>query len=406
MPTDHIQYQYKDDNLALSEPNKLKAENLRAEEMIINLGPQHPSTHGVLRLEVLMDGEIVREVVPHIGYLHRCFEKHAENLPYNQVIPFVDRLDYVASMNCEHAYVMGVERMLGIENQIPKRIEYIRVLMAELNRISSHFIAIGTYGMDIGAFTPFFWIMRDREHILRMLEWASGARLLYNYFWIGGLFYDIPVGFETRCREFTTYIKPKLQELESILIDNKIFIDRTAGVGVLPLALAINSGCTGPMLRGSGLRYDLRRVDNYSVYPELEFEIPIGEGKMGKTGDCWDRTYVRMREIDESIKIIEQCLDRLEGEHKRTRDFDPQALVPKKIRPKAQDFYVRAESPKGELGFFFRADGRSDVPFRCKCRSCSFVNLSVLPEISKGVLVGDLIAIIGSIDMVMGEVDR
>ena len=406
MPTDHIQYQYKDDNLALSEPNKLKAENLRAEEMIINLGPQHPSTHGVLRLEVLMDGEIVREVVPHIGYLHRCFEKHAENLPYNQVIPFVDRLDYVASMNCEHAYVMGVERMLGIENQIPKRIEYIRVLMAELNRISSHFIAIGTYGMDIGAFTPFFWIMRDREHILRMLEWASGARLLYNYFWIGGLFYDIPVGFETRCREFTTYIKPKLQELESILIDNKIFIDRTAGVGVLPLALAINSGCTGPMLRGSGLRYDLRRVDNYSVYPELEFEIPIGEGKMGKTGDCWDRTYVRMREIDESIKIIEQCLDRLEGEHKRTRDFDPQALVPKKIRPKAQDFYVRAESPKGELGFFFRADGKSDVPFRCKCRSCSFVNLSVLPEISKGVLVGDLIAIIGSIDMVMGEVDR
>lgn len=406
MPTDHIQYLYKDDNLALSEPNKLKAENLRAEEMIINLGPQHPSTHGVLRLEVLMDGEIVRQVVPHIGYLHRCFEKHAENLPYNQVIPFVDRLDYVAAMNCEHAYVMGVERMLGIEKQLPKRIEYIRVLMAELNRISSHFIAIGTYGMDIGAFTPFFWIMRDREHILRLLEWASGARLLYNYFWIGGLFYDLPVGFETRCREFITYVKPKLQELETILIDNKIFIDRTAGVGVLPLALAINSGCTGPMLRGSGLRFDLRRVDGYSVYPELEFEVPVGEGKMGKLGDCWDRTYVRMREIYESIRIVEQCLDQLEGDHRRTRDFDPQAFVPKKIRPKAQDFYVRAESPKGELGFFFRADGKSDVPFRCKCRSCSFVNLSVLPEISKGVLVGDLIAIIGSIDMVMGEVDR
>lgn len=406
MPTDHIQYKYNDDNLTLSEPNKLRPENLRAEEMIINLGPQHPSTHGVLRLEVLMDGEIVQEVVPHIGYLHRCFEKHAENLPYNQVIPFVDRLDYVASMNCEHAYVMGVERMLGIENQIPKRIEYIRVLMAELNRISSHFIAIGTYGMDIGAFTPFFWIMRDREHILRLLEWASGARLLYNYFWVGGLFYDIPVGFEQRCREFITYIKPKLQELETILIDNKIFIDRTAGVGVLPLALAINSGCTGPMLRGSGLRFDLRRVDGYSVYPELDFEIPVGEGKMGKTGDCWDRTYVRMREIHESVRIVEQCLDQLEGDHKRTRDFDPQALVPKKIRPKAQDFYIRSESPKGELGFFFRADGKSDVPFRCKCRSCSFVNLSVLPEIVKGVLVGDLIAIIGSIDMVMGEVDR
>ncbi|HEY3403861.1 MAG TPA: NADH-quinone oxidoreductase subunit D [Ohtaekwangia sp.] len=374
--------------------------------MIINLGPQHPSTHGVLRLEVLMDGEIVKEVVPHIGYLHRCFEKHAENLPYNQVIPFVDRLDYVAAMNNEHAYAMGVERMLGIENQIPKRVEYVRVLVAELNRIASHFIAIGTYGMDIGAFTPFFWIMRDREHILRMLEWASGARLLYNYIWIGGLFYDIPVGFEERCREFVQYIKPKLNELEEILIHNKIFIERTANVGVLPLDLAINCGVTGPMLRASGLRFDLRRVDGYSVYPELDFAIPVGEGKMGQKGDCWDRTYVRYQEIHESLRIIEQCLDKLTGEHKRTRDFDPQALVPKKIRPKAQDLYVRAEIPKGELGFFFRADGKSDIPFRCKCRSCSFVNLSVLPEISKGILVADLIAIIGSIDVVMGEVDR
>lgn len=401
-----IQYQYKEGNLTASEPYKLKAENLRSEEMIINLGPQHPSTHGVLRLEVLMDGEIVKEVVPHIGYLHRCFEKHAENLPYNQVIPFVDRLDYVAAMNNEHAYAMGVERMLGIENQIPKRVEYVRVLVAELNRIASHFIAIGTYGMDIGAFTPFFWLMRDREHILRMLEWASGARLLYNYIWIGGLFYDLPVGFEERCREFVQYIKPKLSELDNILISNKIFIERTANVGVLARDLAINCGVTGPMLRASGLRFDLRRVDGYSVYPEIDFEIPIGEGKMGKTGDCWDRTYVRFQEIHESLRIIEQCLDKLTGDHKRTRDFDPQALVPKKIRPKAQDLYVRAEIPKGELGFFFRADGRNDVPFRCKCRSCSFVNLSVLPEISKGILVADLIAIIGSIDVVMGEVDR
>ena len=406
MSTDRIQYKYKEGSLVLSEPNKLKPENLRSEEMIINLGPQHPSTHGVLRLEVLMDGEIVKEVVPHIGYLHRCFEKHAENLPYNQVIPFVDRLDYVAAMSNEHVYAMGVERMLGIENQIPKRVEYIRVLMAELNRIASHFIAIGTYGMDIGAFTPFFWVMRDREHILRLLEWASGARLLYNYIWIGGLFYDIPVGFEDRCREFVNYIKPKLQELETVLIDNRIFIDRTANVGVLPLDLAINAGVTGPILRASGLRLDLRRVDGYSVYPELDFDVPIGEGKMGKVGDCWDRTYVRYVELHESLKIIEQCLDKLTGEHTRSRDFDPQALVPKKIRPKAQDFYIRGEIPKGELGFFFRADGRNDIPFRCKCRSCSFTNLSVLPDISKGILVADLIAIIGSIDVVMGEVDR
>ncbi|MGC1244355.1 MAG: NADH-quinone oxidoreductase subunit D [Chryseosolibacter sp.] len=406
MSADKIQYQYNPEGLLLSEPNKFRVEDLRSEEMIINLGPQHPSTHGVLRLEVLMDGEIVRAVIPHIGYLHRCFEKHAEKLPYNQIIPFVDRLDYVAAMNCEHVYAMGVERMLGISEQIPKRVEYVRVLMAELNRIASHFIAIGTYGMDIGAFTPFFWVMRDREHILRLLEWASGARLLYNYMWIGGLFYDLPVGFEERCHEFLRYIKPKLAELEAILINNKIFVDRTANVGVLPLDLAINCGVTGPMLRGSGLRFDLRRVDGYSVYPELDFEIPIGKGQMGALGDCWDRTWVRMQEIYESVKIVEQCLAKLTTDHRRTRDFDPQALVPKKIRPAAQEFYIRGETPKGELGFFFRADGRSEIPFRCKCRSCSFVNLSVLPEIAKGILIADLIAIIGTIDVVMGEVDR
>ncbi len=406
MSESKLQYRYVPGSLQQSEPNKLKTEDLRAEEMIINLGPQHPSTHGVLRLEVLMDGEIVREVVPHIGYLHRCFEKHAENLPYNQVIPFVDRLDYTASMNNEHAYAMGVEKMLGIDSQIPKRVEYVRVLVAELNRIASHFIAIGTYGIDIGAFTPFLWVMRDREHILRMLEWASGARLLYNYIWIGGLFYDLPVGFEERCREFVHYLRPKLTELDKLLLDNKIFIDRTANVGVLPLDLAINCGVTGPMLRASGLRYDIRRVDNYSVYPELDFDIPIGDGRMGALGDCWDRTYVRFLEIYESLRIIEQCLDRLTTDHKRSRDFDPQALVPKKIRPKAQDLYVRAEIPKGELGFFFRADGKNDIPFRCKCRSCSFVNLSMIPEISRGILVADLIAIIGSLDLNIGEVDR
>ncbi len=406
MSQSKVQYQFKPGSLQQSEPNKFSAENLRSEEMIINLGPQHPSTHGVLRLEVLMDGEIVQEVVPHIGYLHRCFEKHAENLAYNQVIPFVDRLDYTAAMNNEHAYAMGVERMLGIQDQIPKRVEYVRVLVAELNRIASHFIAIGTYGIDIGAFTPFLWVMRDREHILRMLEWASGSRLLYNYIWIGGLYYDIPVGFEERCIEFLKYVRPKMEELRKLLLENKIFIDRTANVGVLPLDLAINCGVTGPMLRASGLRFDLRRVDNYSVYPELDFDIPIGEGTVGALGDCWDRTWVRFLEIYESLKIIEQCVERLATDHKRTRDFDPQALVPKKIRPKAQDFYIRAEIPKGELGFFFRADGRNDVPFRCKCRSCSYVNLSMLQEISKGILIADLIAIVGSLDLNIGEVDR
>jgi len=401
-----IEYQYKPENLNASAPNLYTEGQLRKEEMILNIGPQHPSTHGVLRLEVVTDGEIVVDVVPHLGYLHRCFEKHVESVPFNQGLPFVDRLDYVAAMNSEHAYAMGVERMLGIEDKIPKRVEYIRVLVAELNRIASHFVAIGTYGLDIGAFTPFLWVMRDREHILRMLEWVSGARMLYNYVWIGGLFYDLPVGFEERCIEFIEYLKPKLQELDDVLINNKIFIERTANIGVLSRNLAINYGVTGPILRGSGLRYDLRKVDKYSVYPELDFEVPIGKGEMGQVGDCWDRTYVRVEEVKESVKIIEQCLQKLTTDEKRTRDFDPRALVPKKIRPKAQDFYIRAENPKGELGFFFRTDGRSDIPVRCKARACSFSNLSVLTDISKGYMIADLVAIIGSLDFVMGEVDR
>ncbi|GAB4195874.1 MAG: NADH-quinone oxidoreductase subunit D [Thermoflexibacter sp.] len=402
-----IQYQFKKENLAISEPTKYKVEQLRTEEMLINLGPQHPSMHGVLRLEVITDGEIIKEVVPHIGYLHRCFEKHAESMAYNQTIPYVDRMDYVAAMNSEHAYALGIEKILGITQQIPKRVEYIRVLVAELNRIASHFVALGTYGLDIGAVTPFLWLMRDREHILRLLEWVSGARMLYNYIWIGGLYYDLPIGFEERCQEFADYLQPKLVEFQQLLIENKIFVKRTANVGVLPLETAINYGVTGPMLRASGLKFDLRKVDAYSVYPELDFEIPVGQGQMGTLGDCWDRTYVRAIECTESLKIVKQCLQRLTTDLKRTREFDPQAAVPKKIRFKEQiDYYARAENPKGELGFFFRTIPNSDIPFRIKARACSFCNLSVLPALSKGVMLADLIAIVGSLDLVMGEVDR
>ena len=383
-----------------------KISSVSSEEMVLNLGPQHPSTHGVLRLELITDGEIVKEVIPHLGYLHRCFEKHGEALSYNQIIPYTDRLDYLASMNNNHAFVMGVEKMLGIENDIPKRVEYIRVLVCELNRIASHLIAIGTYGIDIGAFTPFLWCFRDREHIMNMLEWASGARMLYNYIWVGGLFYDLPIGFEERCKEFVNHFKPKLKELNELLTDNQIFISRTANVGILPLDVAINYGCSGPVLRGSGLKYDLRRVDEYSVYPEIDFDIPYASGEIGVVGDCWNRYKVRVDEIAESLKIIEQCIEKLTKEYKRTPDFDPRAKLPKKITPKAQDFYMRAENPKGELGFYFIADGRSDKPFRIKSRGPSFNNLSVISEISKGILIADLIAIIGSIDIVLGEVDR
>ena len=406
MTANNSQFSTLNSPLERSEPLKYNESQLKTEEMIINLGPQHPSTHGVLRLEVVTDGEIVVDVVPHIGYLHRCFEKHAEALAFNQTIPYTDRMDYTAAMNNEWGFVMGVERMLGIENEIPKRVEYIRVLVAELNRLAAHFIAIGAYGMDIGAFTPFLWLMRDREHILRILEWASGARMLYNYVWVGGLFYDLPVGFEERAKEFVDYLKPKLKDSRDLLINNKIFIERTANIGVLSRDLAINSGVTGPMLRGSGLRFDLRKVDGYSVYPEIDFDIPVGEGRMGVVGDCWDRNWVRYEECLQSIKIIEQCVEKLLREHKRTKDFDPRALVPKKIRPKAQDFYIRSESPKGELGFFFRTDGRADQPLRCKARTPSFSNLSVIADISKGCMIADLFSILGSMDLNMGEVDR
>jgi NADH-quinone oxidoreductase subunit D len=401
-----IQYQFLPENFENSDPNKFRVEDLKSEEMIISLGPQHPSTHGVLRLEVISDGEWIKEVVPHLGYLHRCFEKHAEALPFNQIIPYVDRLDYMAAMNSEHAYVMAVEKMLDLTGKLPKRIEYIRVLVAELNRIASHFVAIGTYGLDIGAYTPFLWLMRDREDIQRMLEWLSGARMLYNYVWVGGLFYDLPIGFEEKLQELIPVIKNTIKEVKQLVEDNSIFIKRTAGVGVLPLNAAINYGCTGPVLRGSGLPFDLRRIDAYSVYPELEFDIPVGEGAMGSMGDCWDRNHVRIRECEESLRIMEQCLVQLLGDEKRTREFDPQALVPKKIRPKAMDTYVRAENPKGELGFYIRTDGRSDIPQRLKVRACSFHHLSVLPYLAKGTYLADLVAIIGSLDLVMGEVDR
>ncbi|MEY2792717.1 MAG: hypothetical protein RJA76_709 [Bacteroidota bacterium] len=403
MSTQHISSL---ENFTRSDPNKYSLDNLRSEEMVISIGPQHPSTHGVLRLEVVSDGEAVVDVVPHLGYLHRCFEKHTESLPFNQIIPYVDRLDYMAAMNSEHAFVMGIEKMMNLEGKLPKRIEYIRVLVAELNRIASHFVAIGTYGLDIGAYTPFLWLMRDREHIQRLLEWLSGARMLYNYIWVGGLFYDLPEGFEEKVKELIPLVKTTIREVRTLVEENAIFIKRTANIGVLNRDLAINYGCTGPVLRGSGLAFDLRKVDAYSVYPELEFNIPVGQGLVGTMGDCWDRNHVRILECGESLGLIEQCLNQLMGEHKRTPDFNPQAMVPKKIRPAAMDIYVRAENPKGELGYFIRSDGRSDIPQRVKVRACSFHHLSVLPTLSRGAYLADLVAIIGSLDLVMGEVDR
>ncbi len=369
---------------------------LKTEEIVLNMGPQHPSTHGVLRLVVELEGELIVNVKPHIGYLHRCFEKHAEAMTYPQVIPYTDRLDYLASMSNNLGYAIAVEKLLKIE--IPERVEYIRVLMAELQRIASHLVALGTYGVDIGAFTPFLYCFRDREKILTLFEMTCGARLLYNYIWVGGLSHDIHPDFQRMTKEFVEYFRPKIVELNELLSFNKIFIERTANIGILPVETAVNYGVTGPMLRASGLKWDLRKNDPYSIYDRFDFDIPVGKGEMGTVGDSWDRYFVRVQEMEESLKIIEQAIDQIpEG--------DVHAAVPRRVKPPKGTVYSRTENPKGELGYFIISDG-SVNPARVKVRGPSFVNLSVLAELSKGHLVADLIAILGSTDIVLGEVDR
>ena len=370
---------------------------LRTDEMIINMGPQHPSTHGVLRLEIVVDGEIIVDVIPHIGYLHRCFEKHAEHMSnYQQVIPYADRMDYVAAMNMEHGYAVAVERMLKLE--VPERVEYIRVIMAELQRIASHLIAVGTFGIDAGAFTPFLYAFHDREHILDLFEMTCGARLLYNYIWVGGLSHDLPEQFVDKCKEFCVYFKPRIKQFNDLLTYNEIFVKRCANVGVLPKDVAINYACSGPMLRASGVNWDLRRDDPYSIYNRFEWEPQVGKGEMGTVGDTWDRHIVRMREMEQSVKIIEQALEGIPA-------GNVQAAIPKKIRPEVGEIYARTETPRGELGYYVMSDG-SASPFRVKARSPAFVNLSVLPEISRGGMLADLVLIAGSVDIVLGEVDR
>ena len=332
---------------------------LRTEEMVINMGPQHPSTHGVLRLEVIVDGEIVVDVIPHIGYLHRCFEKHAEHMTnYQLVIPYCDRLDYIASMNMDWAYALAVEKLLAIK--VPERVEYIRVIMAELQRIASHLIAVGTYGLDVGAFTPFLFCFRDRERILDLFEMTCGARLLYNYIWVGGLSHDLPPGFVDKAKDFCKYFRPNIKELNDLLTYNEIFIKRTANVGILPADVAIAYACSGPMLRGSGVNFDLRRDDPYSIYDKFKWEPQIGTGEVGTVGDCWDRYMVRVREMEQSLDIIEQALAQIPA-------GEVASAIPKRIRPNAGDVYVRSESPRGEIGFYVVSDG-STTPYRVKAR--------------------------------------
>jgi len=365
-------------------------------EMVLNMGPQHPSTHGVLRLKIHTDGEIVSKIEPILGYLHRCFEKHCESLSYEQIVPFTDRCDYLASMHMDHAYSITVEKLLDIE--LPDRVEYIRVIISELQRIASHLIAVGAFGLDVGAITPFTWTLRDRERILDLFEQLCGARLLYNYIWPGGLSHDLPPNFINRTLEFLDYFEPKIKELDDLLTTNKIFIERSADVGVIPPDIGINFGVSGPTLRASGVNWDLRKDEPYSIYDKFDFDVPLGQGLMGSIGDCWDRYYVRVLEMKESSKIIKQAC-------KQIPEGDVMAALPKKIRPRKGNVYGRYESARGDVGFYIMSNGKN-TPLRVKMRSPAFCNLSILSEISEGWMISDIIAILGSLDIVLGEIDR
>ena len=370
------------------------------------LSPQLPTLHGLLTLEVTLNHGTVVTVVPRIGQLHRCFEKHAEHINFQQIIPYVDRIDYTAAMNNEHAYVMGVERMLGITDKIPKRVEYIRVLVCELNRVASHLFSLGTFGVILGQAAAFSECFRAREAILSLFEQVSGARLLYNYIWIGGVFYELPAGFEEKTIVLAQYLRQEIARIEQLFYEKEI-LAKTANVGILEPSEALSGGASGIVLRACGIPRDIRKIDNYSVYQDLEFDVPVGTAaNYGKVGDTWTRYFLRIQEIYESLRIIIQCADKLLGEHRRTIDFDPRIACPKKHRISAQEYYVRAENPRGELGFFFVCQEQQDVPYRLKARTPSFCNLSLLPLIAKGCLKNDLVLILASLDLVIGEIDR
>ncbi|RLF61483.1 MAG: NADH-quinone oxidoreductase subunit D [Thermoplasmata archaeon] len=369
-----------------------KLEQIDGSKFLVNIGPIHPSTHGVLRLLVEIEGERVRNVVPIIGQLHRGFEKICENRSYVQVVPLTDRLDYLSSMGNNMAYVKAVEDLLEVE--VPERAEYIRVIVLELQRIASHLASIGFFSNDLGmAFTLFMYTMRDREKVLNLFEMLCGARLTYNFIRIGGVAKDLPKGFVKNAKEVLDYLESKIGEYRAMCDESEVFRMRTEGVGILTPEDAINLGATGPVLRGSGLKIDTRAQDPYTIYDQFDWKIVTG-----KRGDCYSRYTVWVGEIEQSINIVRQALDNLpEGE--------VMAKVPKVIKPPAGEAYARTENPRGELAVHVVSDGGVN-PYRVKIRSPAFCNLSILPHLSKDVLIPDLIAICGSLDPVFGEVDR
>jgi len=366
-------------------------ETVTEQTFYLNMGPQHPSTHGVLRLFLKLEGEYIVEADPMIGYCHRGHEKMAESHLYAQFLPNSSRMDYLSGLLFNHGYVAAVEKMAGIEP--PKRAEYIRVICVELNRISSHLLWFGTYLLDLGGITPFLYAFDDRENILDILDRVTGSRLTYSYCRFGGVARDIDDPFIFATRRFIQRLRSRWKDYHNLVTKNVIFINRARDVGVIDRELALRFGCTGPVLRAAGVAYDIRRAEPYSIYPEFDFEIPTGT-----RGDAMDRYMVRLTEMEQSLRIIEQALERLpEG--------PVNVAVPQKLRLPRGDCYFAVESARGAAGFYMVSDG-TEFPYRLKVRSPSFSNLQVLTEVLPGTLVADTNSILGSIDIVVPEIDR
>lgn len=411
-------------SLTLEDPRIVEFD-VRTDEMLVNMGPQHPSTHGVLRLLLRTDGEIVHEVTPHIGYLHRCAEKIGENLSPPQWVPYTDRMDYLAAMNMNLGYALTIEKLIGME--VPEKAMVLRVIIAELGRIASHLVGMGAYGLDLGTFSPFLYAFREREIILDLFEEACGARLTYSYLTVGGATHDLPgiitippglaqltgrdpnlqLEWADAVRMFLDWMTPRIVEYHTLLTRNQIFIKRTAGLGILTAEMAADYGCTGPVARGSGIPLDLRK-DGEPIYTRMyegyNFQVPVAPfadaPPEAVLGDNWCRFYVRMLEVVEAIKLVRQALDRYPSAAGAYR-------VPFKMNTKlpADEAYLETECPRGQMGFYVVGDGDAE-PFRCRAKSSCFCNLSVTGPLCAGVLIADIPAIVGSLDIVMGEIDR
>ncbi len=365
---------------------------LKTEPFVLNIGPVHPSTHGVFRMRATLDGEVIVDMEPVFGYLHRGIEKLAEGRTYTGIIPLTDRLDYLASMSNNLAYCLAVEKLAGIK--VPERAEYLRIIMAELQRIASHLIAVGAFLNDCGAFmTPILYMLREREKILDLFEMVCGQRLTYNYMRVGGVSQDIPDEFLPALDKFLKQMPGFIDEYDQLLAENEILLARSKGVGILPKELAINISASGPVLRASGVKWDIRKADPYSIYDRFEFDIPTGTA-----GDCYDRYRVRVQEMRQSLRIIKQAMEGVpQGEVR--------AKVPHLLRPPVGEAYAHIESPRGELGLYLVSDN-SIAPYRCHIRAPSLLNLTALRDLIVGWKVADAIIIFGSIDINMGEVDR